>query len=82
MTAELDIDSLVDVRDNNYIWCEGKIGLIIEQMNKDTLYVIHFIGKSRSDDEIIQKTSERLAKHGTYSKRMEIPKWDITKKEN
>ena len=53
MTAELDIDSLVDVRDNNYIWCEGKIGLIIEQMNKDTLYVIHFVGKSRSDDEII-----------------------------
>lgn len=59
--GELDIDSKVDVRDTNHIWCVGKIGLIIEQMNKDTLYVVHFEGKPASEDEVIQKTSERLA---------------------
>ena len=56
--------------------------MIIEQMSKDTLYVVQFIGKSRQDDEIIMKTSERIAKHGTYTKRIDIPRWDIVKRED
>ena len=81
--GELDIDSQVDVRDTNHIWCEGKVGLIIEQMNKDTLYVIHYEGKPASEDEVIQKTSERLAMHGHFSSRPEIPRWQMIKnKEN
>lgn len=76
---ELDIDSVVDVRDNNYVWCEGKIHLIIEQMNKETLYVVHFTGKPSSEDEVIYRSSNRLAKHGTYTKRKEIPRWESRK---
>ena len=77
--GELDIDSMVDVRDTNYVWCEGRVTLIIEQMNKDTLYVVHFEGKSSSEDEVIYKTSERLAKHRTFTSRLEIPRYEVTK---
>ena len=62
----------------NYIWCVGKIVLVIEQMNKDTLYVVHFEGKPASEDEVIMKTSDRLAKHGKYTSRVEIPRWGTT----
>ena len=77
--GELDIDSQVDVRDTNHIWCVGKVVLIIEQMNKDTLYVVHFEGKPASEDEVIQKASDRLAKFGNYTSRLEIPRWGSTK---
>lgn len=80
-SAELDIDSQVDVRDMNYVWCVGKVVLIIEQMNKDTLYVVHFEGKPSSEDEVIQKTSDRLAKFGSYTARAEIPRWSTVSKE-
>ena len=70
---------MVDVRDTNYVWCEGRVTLIIEQMNKDTLYVVHFEGKSSSEDEVIYKTSERLAKHRTFTSRLEIPRYEVTK---
>ena len=76
--GELDIDSKVDVRDMNHIWCVGRVVLIIEQMNKDTLYVVHFEGKPASEDEVIQKTSDRLAKFGNFTSRAEIPRWSIT----
>lgn len=75
----MDIDSKVDVRDTCFIWCEGRVNLIIEQMGKETLYVIHFEGKSSSEDEVISKNSERLAKHGTYTSRLEIPRWQTNK---
>ena len=63
----------------NHIWCVGRVVLIIEQMSKETLYVVHFEGKPASDDEVIQKTSERLAKYGTFTSRADIPRWTISK---
>ena len=72
----------MDVRDTNFIWCEGRVTLIIEQMGKETLYVIHFDGKSSAEDEVIYKHSDRLAKHGTYTIRLEIPRWTTTKKKD
>lgn len=59
---ELEIDSLVDVRDTDYIWCRGQITLIIESINKEPMYVVHFMGKPSADDEVIYKNSDRLAK--------------------
>lgn len=73
LVSDLDIDSLVDVRDTDYIWCVGRITLIIEPMNKEALYVVHFEGKSSSEDELIYKNSERLANIGTFTSRKEVP---------
>ena len=67
------------MRDPNYIWCRGRVTLIIEQMGKDTLYVVHFEGKPSSDDEVIYRTSDRLAKKGTFTDRLEIPRFEVTK---
>ena len=47
-------------------------------MNKDTLFVVHFEGKPASEDEVIQKTSDRLAKFGNFTSRPEIPRWTTT----
>ena len=73
--GELDIDSMVDVRDTDFIWCEGRITLIIEPMDKEAFYVVHFEGKSSNDDEVIYKNSERIARHGTFTSRSDIPHW-------
>ena len=72
---ELEIDSRVDVRDANFVWCTGTVTLIIEQMEKETLYAIHYDGRSTQDDEVIYKGSERLAKQGFFSSRAEIPRF-------
>lgn len=66
---------LVDVRDTDYVWSVGKVTMIIEQINKDALYVVHFEGKPSAEDEIIYRSSDRLAKHGTYTSRPELPQW-------
>ena len=73
----LSIDSKVDVRDKDYIWCEGTVKLIIEQINKDPLYVIHYEGMSHQWDEIIYKNSGRLAKHQTYTGLEYVPRYKV-----
>ena len=73
---------LVDVRDTDYVWSVGKVTMIIEQINKDALYVIHFEGKPSAEDEIIYRSSDRLAKHGTYTSRPELPQWHARKNQD
>ena len=51
-------------------------------MAKEALYVIHFEGKPSSEDEIIYRNSDRLAKQGTFTSRPEIPQWQTTKSED
>ena len=80
--GELEIDMLVDVRDTDYVWSIGKVTMIIEQMGKEALYVIHFEGKPSSEDEIIYRNSDRLAKHGTFTNRLDIPQWHSQKSED
>lgn len=77
--GELEIDQLVDVRDTEYIWCVGQINLIIEPINKDPMYVVHFVGKPSSEDEVIYKNSDRLAKHGFFTARDGIPNYETWK---
>ena len=48
-------------------------------MNKDTLYVIHFDGKPSSEDEIISKSSDRLAAQGCFTSRPDLPHWVISR---
>ena len=65
------------MRDKDYIWCEGTVKLIIEQINKDPLYVIHYDGMSHQWDEIIYKNSGRLAKNKTYTSLENIPRYKV-----
>jgi hypothetical protein len=63
----------IDVRTRDYIWSEGSLRLIIEIVNQEPLLVIRFNGLLGHSDEIIVKSSGRLAKKGTYTDRKDIP---------
>ena len=71
--TKISIDSKIDLLDPTYVWCEGSINLIIEQLDKPTIYVVHYEGKSSSYDEVIAKESGRIAPHGTFTARDDIP---------
>ena len=39
------------------------------------MYVVHYQGMSNQWDEFICQSSGRLAKHGTYTSRKDIPRY-------
>ena len=45
-------------------------------MNQDPLLVIRFDGLLGHRDEIISKNSGRLARHGTYTLREDLPRYE------
>ena len=53
----------------------------IEVPHKDPLLVVHYEGWNRYFDEIIKQVSPRLAPLGTYTSRLDIPKY-LLKSEN
>ena len=50
--------------------------MIIEIVNQEPLLVVRFNGLLGHSDEIIVKSSGRLAKLGTYTGRSDIPKYE------
>ena len=67
----------IDIRDTEYIWCEGRVKIKIEAANKENLVVVHYEGWNKYYDEIIKINSPRLAPFGTYSSRKDIPKYHL-----
>lgn len=49
----------------------------IESPNKEPLLVVHYEGWNKYYDEIIKQTSPRLAPLGTYTSRLDIPKYHL-----
>ena len=74
---KVEVSEKVDIRDTEYVWCEGAIKIKIESPNKETLLVVHYEGWNKYYDEIIKMTSNRLAPHGTYTKRKDIPRYQL-----
>ena len=74
-TSELEVGDKVDIRTLDYVWGTGTIKLIIEQMGKDPLLVIHKEGFSSEWDELLYRNSPRVAVHGSYSLRNDIPRY-------
>lgn len=63
----------MDVRTRDYVWTQGTLRLIIEIVNQESLLVVRFDGLLGHSDEIIVKSSGRLAKKGTYTGRSDLP---------
>jgi hypothetical protein len=81
--AEANVNSMfvgqkIDVRTRDYVWSEGTLRLIIEIVNQEPLLVVRFSGLLGHSDEIIVKSSGRLAKKGTYTDRTDIPIYEKT----
>jgi hypothetical protein len=53
----------------------------IESANKDPLLVIHYEGWNKYFDEILPSNSPRVAPHGYYTNRKDLPRYAL-KEEN
>lgn len=74
--VNISIGDKIDVRDTEYIWCTGSVERILKsRYNWADLYFIHYEGWSRCYDEYIPADSDRIAPHGFYTSRNDIPKY-------
>lgn len=73
-SQEFDVGDKVDVRTLDYVWCIGTVLLIIEQIGRDPLLVIHKDGFSNEWDELLYRNSPRIAVLGAYTSRTDIPR--------
>ena len=67
----------VDVRDSEHIWCVANVELKISTLNRQALLYIHYEGWNRKYDEYIYVDSDRLAPHGCYTSRNDIPRYSM-----
>lgn len=81
ISNDVEINDKIDIRTIDYVWTVGTIKMIIEQMNKEPLYVVHKEGFANEWDEIIYRNSPRVAKLGAYTSRNDIPSYVIDEKE-
>lgn len=56
--------------DYHFIWCTGTI----KSINEKEIF-IHYDGWGNEYDEFIPLTSHRIAPHGLYTNRTDIPKY-------
>lgn len=61
------------MRDANYVWCQGQVKVIFESANREACLGIQFINLPQNPDEIIMRTSPRLASFGSFSLRPDLP---------
>eukprot|EP01017_Pseudomicrothorax_dubius_P031452 TRINITY_DN4017_c0_g1_i4.p1 TRINITY_DN4017_c0_g1~~TRINITY_DN4017_c0_g1_i4.p1 ORF type:complete len:279 (-),score=29.86 TRINITY_DN4017_c0_g1_i4:137-973(-) len=74
---DINENELIDVRDTEYIWCSAKV-LRVERNGKHAPTVlVHYESWSKIYDEFICLNSSRIAKHGTYTGRRDIPRYDL-----
>lgn len=73
--ANIEVGDKVDIRDTEYIWCVGIVKIKIESPAREALLVVHYEGWNKYYDEIVKQTSNRLAPYGTYSSRLDIPRY-------
>mmetsp|Transcript_3294 Transcript_3294/g.5468 ORF Transcript_3294/g.5468 Transcript_3294/m.5468 type:complete len:207 (-) Transcript_3294:380-1000(-) len=64
--------------DTELIWCEATVELILKTPNRKDLLYIHYEGWNRKYDEYIYIDSHRLAPHGLYTSRQDIPKYRMS----
>jgi len=67
----------IDVLDTEYIWCSAMIELKISlnEVDGKPLLLVHYDGWSRKFDEFVALNSHRLAPHGLYTSREDIPRY-------
>jgi hypothetical protein len=77
----VEVGAKVDLRDTEYIWCEGTVKIKIECPEREPLLIVHYEGWNKFYDEIIKQNSHRVAPHGFYTSRKDLPRYSL-KNEN
>lgn len=76
------VDEKIDVRDRQYVWCQGTVKMIVESEHRDPVILVHFDFFDESKDEVLFKNSPRLAKFGVYTSRTDIPRYQLPNQGN
>lgn len=75
---ELEVGKKVDIRDQNYVWCTATITRLISRINEPNKFLkIHYDHFLKKYDEEVDPTSARVAQHGFYTSRLEIPRYEV-----
>lgn len=53
--------------------------MIVESQLRDPIILVQFDGFEESKDEVLFKSSPRLAKAGVYTSRKDIPRYEMPK---
>ena len=61
------------MKDTENIWCIGIIKKMIKNKNHSDTLFIHYEGWDKIYDEYICSNSNRIAPHGYYTSRTDIP---------
>ncbi|TNV74237.1 hypothetical protein FGO68_gene2201 [Halteria grandinella] len=75
--ANLEPGMKVDIRDTEYVWCTGLLKIKVECANREPLVIVHYEGWNKYYDEIVKVGSPRLAPHGFYTSRDDLPRYCI-----
>ena len=74
---KLETGMKIDVRDTGYIWCTGVVTMIVESAEKEPILAVHYEEWNRWYDEFLPVNSPRIARHGFYTGRDDIPKYKM-----
>lgn len=74
----IDVGQKLDVRDPNYIWCSATVIRLISKISEPQRYLrITYDGFDHSYDEDVHPMSPRVAIHGFFTSRTDIPRYLI-----
>mmetsp|Transcript_2644 Transcript_2644/g.2771 ORF Transcript_2644/g.2771 Transcript_2644/m.2771 type:complete len:325 (-) Transcript_2644:367-1341(-) len=73
--VDIEVGAKVDVCDTEHIWCTGVVKLKVERPSRVPRLLIHYEGWNRLYDEFLSQDSQRLAPHGIFTTRSDIPKY-------
>ena len=77
--TDVEVGDMVDIRTPEYVWSEGIIRRIVYKPDSGIkVAFIHYMDLPNSFDEEIRLKSTRLAKHGFFTSRNDIPKLSWT----
>ena len=73
-----DVDSKIDVRDTEYVWCIGRIKAVVSFPRSPKYIYVHYEGWDKIFDEYFSEHSERIAPLGFFTNRKDIPRYILS----
>lgn len=70
----VSVGTKLDVLDTEGVWCKGEVKLVVDYGDKAPMLLIHYLGWDSRYDELICKTSDRVAPEGFYTSK-NIPRY-------
>jgi hypothetical protein len=66
------------LRDTEDVWCPAVVKAV-RMINQTEFLNVHYIGWSEIYDELVESNSQRIAPHGFYTSREDVPTYQINR---